>query len=197
MDCKTNIEEKVPHIYNPMKYCGTRWLENGKAIKRIMEIQPKIKMYFKFLNDRKKFPSKDDRFTGVQQQLGSPVFPAILEFSLCIINDIEPDLRLFQAERPLAIFLHERMHSLMLNMMRRFVRPEVLEENLSTAKMIKIDICDESKLLPTKSVNVGFGAKTMLKGLGTTNAPEVRDFYKNARQLLIRLIEKLRERDVH
>ena len=111
-----------------------------------------------------------------------------------MVNDIEPDLVFFQAERPLAIFLHERMHSLMLNLMQRFVRSEVLEQNSSTSKMMKININESMNLLPATSVNVGFGAKKCLKPLGTANAPEVRNFYKNARQLLVRIIEKLRER---
>ena len=66
----------------PLKYCSHRWLENGKAMKRIMNIEPKIKSYFKFLNDAEKFPTKDDRFTSVRQHISSPVFRAIMAFSL-------------------------------------------------------------------------------------------------------------------
>ena len=72
-------------------------------MKRIMEIDENIKTYFSFLKENKKFPLKVDRFTGVQQYLSSPTFSAIMEFSMPVINDIEPDLTLFQAERPLAV----------------------------------------------------------------------------------------------
>ena len=49
----------------PMKYCGHRWLENGKAIKRIMDIKPKVVKYLNDLKEKKKFPKKekDERFT--------------------------------------------------------------------------------------------------------------------------------------
>ena len=179
-----------------MKYCGHRCLENGKAIKRIMEIYPNIKTYFKFLKEQKKdkIVDKDDRFTKVQKHLSSRLFKAILEFSVCIITDIEPDLTIFQSEHPLAIYLHERMHILMMNLMHRFVKSEVLEKSLSTPSMMKIDLKDESNINLATSVNVGFGAKKVLKSLGTTHALEVRNFYKNVRQLLVSLIEKLRER---
>ena len=141
-----------------------------------------------------KIVDKDDRFTKLQKHLSSPLFKAILEFSVCIITDIEPDLTIFQSERPLAIYLHERMHILMMNWMQRFVKSDVLEKSSSTPSMMKIDLKDESNLNPATSVNVGFGAEKVLKSLGTTHALEVRNFYKNVRQLLVSLTEKLRER---
>ena len=163
-----------------------------------MEIYPNIKTYFKFLKEQKKdkIVDKDDRFTKLQMHLSSPLFKAILEFSVCIITDIEPDiepdLTIFQSERPLAIYLHERI--LMMNLMQRLVKSEVLEKSSSTPSMMKIDLKDESNLKPATSVNVGFGAKKVLKSLGTTHALEVRSFYRNARQLLVSLTGKLRER---
>ena len=77
-----------------------------------------------------------------------------MEFSRCLINDIEPALRIFQAERALAMFLHDGMHSLMFSSMDRFVCHEVLQENTITTKLMKIDVNEESNL-PTTSVNVG------------------------------------------
>ena len=50
---------------------------------------------------------------------------AALHFSLCISNEIEPYLVLFQAERPLVVFLFEKLKELLVSLMERFVRPEV------------------------------------------------------------------------
>ena len=63
----------------------------------------------------------------------------------------------------------------MMNLMQRFVKSEVLKKS-STPSMMKIDIKDESNLKFATSVNVGFGAKKVLKSLGTTHALEVRNF---------------------
>ena len=68
---------------------------------------------------------------------------------MSVINDIEPDFTLFQADRPLAVFLHEGMFSLMFSLMERFVLLEVLQANSTTRKLVKIDLTDESNLLPT------------------------------------------------
>ena len=45
--------------------------------------------------------------TTAIDKLGSPVHLAALHFWLCISNETEPYLVLFQAERPLAVFLFE------------------------------------------------------------------------------------------
>ena len=46
----------------PLKFCGHRWLENGKILTRFLKV---IEMMEKFLRDYKavkKFPAKDERF---------------------------------------------------------------------------------------------------------------------------------------
>ena len=119
-------DTKSAHLF-PLKYCGHQRLENVKAMKRIMEIDENITTYFSFLKENKKFPSKDNRFTGVKQYL----------------------------------FIHERMYSLMFSLMERFVRHEMLQANSTTRKLMKIDLTDESNLLPITSVGIGFGTKNI------------------------------------
>ena len=51
--------------------------------------------------------------------INSALLPAILEFSLFVINDVV--LKLFQAERPLAVFLYEKLKTL-FSIMKQFVQ---------------------------------------------------------------------------
>ena len=81
-----------------------------------------------------------------------------LEFTKCIINDIEPFLTIFQTERPLAIFVYEKMKELVVAPMTRFIRPEILETHSSVKNLMKIDLTEKGNLLPSESVKVGFGA---------------------------------------
>ena len=90
-----------------------------------------------------------------------------LEFTKCIINDIEPfltifqterPLTIFQTERPLAIFVYEKMKELVVAPMTRFIRPEILETHSSVKNLMKIDLTEKGNLLPSESVKVGFGA---------------------------------------
>ena len=55
----------------PLKYCEHRWLENWKAIGRIMVILPYIKQHLKELKEKKAFPENDDQFILVYQMVNS------------------------------------------------------------------------------------------------------------------------------
>ena len=114
-----------------MKYCGHRWLENSRVISRVIEILPYLKTYIKHLNQTKKFTAKDDRFVTLKSVLFSQTLLPSLEFTRCIINDIEPFLTIFQTERPLAVLVYEKMKELVVALMTRFIRPEIVETFVS------------------------------------------------------------------
>ena len=99
------------------KICGHRCLENGAALKRAIEINQNLKVYFKHI------PTNDDRFTTAIDKLGSPMHLAALHSSLCISNEIESYLVLFQVQRPLAVLLFEKLKELLVSVMERFVNP--------------------------------------------------------------------------
>ena len=72
-----------------------------------MEIWNYLEKYFTWLEENKKFPAKDERFIRIKKALKHCTSKAIFEFSLCMMKDIEPFVELFQAERPMAVFLYE------------------------------------------------------------------------------------------
>ena len=86
----------------------------------------------------------------------------ILEFSKSIMNVMELFLILFQAERPLTLFLHEHLKRLIISLMDRFDCPAVLKSASFTKKLMMIDLSNKENLLPDKSV-VGFGTTKALK----------------------------------
>ena len=89
----------------PLKFCGHRWLENSKAISRILDIFPYLQKCFGWLSDEKKMPKKGERFSQIQSYLLDPISTAILQFCLSVMQELEPFLVLFQAERPLVFFM--------------------------------------------------------------------------------------------
>ena len=95
-----------------LKFCGHRWLENSKAISRILDIFPYLQKYFGWLSDEKKMPKKDERFSQIQSYLSDPILTAILQFCLNVMQELEPFLVLFQAERPLVFFMYARIRTI-------------------------------------------------------------------------------------
>ena len=85
--------------------------------------------------------------------------PAILQFSKCIIDDIEPFLQFFLPEDLLAVFLHHRLKTLILNIMTCFIRPEVLETKSSVKKLMRIYPSNHKNILSCDGINVAFVAR--------------------------------------
>ena len=62
------------------KICGHRCLENGAALKRAIEINQNLKVYFKDLKEKKNIPTNDDCFTTAIDKLGSAMHLVVLHF---------------------------------------------------------------------------------------------------------------------
>ena len=189
-DLHSALEAKDSSYLFPSKFYGHRWLENGKAITRIIEIAPYLKRYMDFLVKEKKVPKKDDRFVRIKLFLADPVSPAILQFALSIMKELESFLELFQAERPFSFFLYEKLKAIVLALVNRFVRPEEIEGS-NIRKIMELDFSSgSSKLLPYSSVDIRFGANNVLKKLNTLQSTAVREFRMKAKTFLARLLEK-------
>ena len=161
----------------PLKYCGHMWLENGKVMSRLIEI---LQMVCKYIDSLKKVPKNDERFTVVKEACHNPIFICILQFSLCVANNLEPFLKLFQSECPLAFFLYEKVKEIMIALMTQFVKGDVLASANFGYKLLKLDLINESDLLPASLVKVGFGTSTKLKKLKTVHHTNIWDFRSNA-----------------
>ena len=145
----------------PLKYCGHRWLENRKAIGRIIYILLYIKQFLKELKEKKAFSENDH------------LLLLILEFSKSIMNFLELFLTLLQAERPLTLFLHEHLKKLIISLLDHFVCHAVLENVSSTKKLMMIDFSNKKNFLPDESIDIGFGTIKVLKKLKTVHSPEI------------------------
>ena len=137
--------------------------------------------------------SKDDnRFNRIKRFLFLKTTEAILNFSLTILN-VEPFLSLFQAERPLSVFLYEKLKCIVTLLLERVCRPEVLKQTVR--KLLCLDLGKDSNLLPESSVKIGFGAEKALKKLQSTlQADVIRNFRKSAKRMMIGMIQQIFER---
>ena len=99
--------------------------------------------------------------------MGFPLFLTTLEFSLYICNEVEPFLTHFQAERPLAVFLYEKLKELLTSIMGRFVCSAVFAVISSTRKMLKINLKKEENLISSDNVHVGVGATRAINNISS------------------------------
>ena len=87
----------------------------------------------------------------------------ILMFCRAVSTTTVLFLRCFQSEKPNAFFLYEKIGGIMLIVVERFVRSEVLSANSSPIKLLRINLDHNEFFLPASSVNVGFGAKALIE----------------------------------
>ena len=111
----------------PLKFCGFRWLENSPCITSLLEIIPYIKIYFTWLEDNKKIPKDDNWFLNNKQNINLCTTEPMLKFSLCIMNELDPVLSIFQGE----VFLYETFKAVFLSVLERIVRIEMLKYKLT------------------------------------------------------------------
>ena len=86
-----------------------------------MEIKEKVAKYLTLSKEQKNWPAKDGRFPLLIKNTKSKIFPAYCEFS--------QSEKLFQAEKPLAVFLYSQPRELIRSLLERFVQSHVLESN--------------------------------------------------------------------
>ena len=126
-----HVSKKTEYLF-PKKYCGYRWLANVFVISRIIEILPKLK---KFVAEYKS-PWDTKIFQTVKEAPGNPMFPMILEFSRSLAMELQPFMSIFQADRPLSVFLYEELKDVLHGLYQRIVKPKVLEANTTVVMMM-------------------------------------------------------------
>ena len=111
-----------------------------------------------------------------------------------VIRDIEPFLTLFQSENPVARFLFKKLKGLIVLILQKFVKTSVIREaSKNTFKLVNL-MLEGNSLLPLHEIDVGLGAKSVLK-LKTVDKPEERKCRVNAQIFLIEL-KKIFERSL-
>ena len=141
-----------------------------------------------------KLPRDTKTFQTVKEAFGNPMFPIIQELSRSLAMELQSFLSIFQADRPLSVFLCEKLKDTLYGLYQRIVKPKVLEANTTVVKMMSLDLSKGENLLSPALVNVGFGAQSLIKKLPTVNQKEVHEFRKATHNVIKESVEKLCER---
>ena len=88
-----------------------------------------------------------------------------LEFIISVAKQLQQFLLKFQTDAPMAPFLGQLLKDLLLTLMDRFIKKDVLEQADSYLKLAAIDPCDKKKLVHCKHVEFGFAARRSLKSV--------------------------------
>ena len=113
----------------------------------------------------------------------------MLEFLLCVINDVEALPKISQGERLLAVFLYNKLKKI-FSIMKRFV-DWVIRWKYNPRKLMAIDLNNKQFFLPATSANVIFGERKIINKWSTVQATDYWTFYQNFCKFLLHFVNKL------
>ncbi|KAL1379387.1 hypothetical protein pipiens_014936 [Culex pipiens pipiens] len=192
----------------PLKFCATRWVENGKVAERAQQMLPHLRKYVSAVEQQSRTKMKDSNpafkrsfatveksksFISVAKAINDPLFEAQLSFFSASAGHAETFLREFQSESPMVPFLYEELTALVRGVMEKVLNPDII----SRAKVLSEVELSDKNLLPTEKVDVGIATKINLKQCAKKhNVPELRvfEFRKQCREYYKGFLKKILER---
>ena len=88
-----------------------------------------------------------------------------LKFFISVAKQLQPFLLKFQTDAPMAPFLGQSLKDLLLTLMGRFIKKDVLEQADLYPKLAAIDPCDKKNQVHCKHVEFGFATPRSLKSV--------------------------------
>ena len=161
------------------------------------QMWPNIKKYVSSFRAPPKKAPQTASYATIKEACEDPLTVTKLEFFISVAKQLQPFLLKFQTDAPMAPFLGQSLKDLLLTLMGRFIKKDVLEQADSYPKLTVIDPCDKKKTVHCKHVEFGFAAWRSLKSVTdnkTISELAVLTFKTECVQLLSAMTAKLIER---
>ena len=182
-----------------LQFCSTRWVEDEKVAKRLIEIWPNLIKLYEFWDSlskskRPKSKSYENVKVGINDVLTIPK----LHFFMFIAGILRPFLTAFQSDEPMVPYLCNDIKDIYYKLFQLIVKPDILKINARPLQLVKLDLDDESNLISWKKVHLGFAAEEELKHLiskGLVSDISAREMRKTAIEFIVTICNKLSERN--
>ncbi|XP_063219581.1 uncharacterized protein LOC134529431 [Bacillus rossius redtenbacheri] len=171
----------------PLKFCAVRWLDNVCVANRALKLLPYLLKYIQSLCSKSE--PKCASFMVVKNALRDKLLGPKLAFFSSVASEIEPFLKEFQTDKPMAPFLYSDFCAVVKNLMIRFVKPEVIESKPLSA----IDLSG-TNLMSHKNVDLGFGTKAELRSEKNLTQKDIELFKHECSKCLQELVKKILNR---
>ena len=172
----------------PQKFCSIRWLENAQVAERCLSILSNVKVFIAKA-DKEKNPPNSHSYILVKSLINDVLLPAKLAFFHSVATEFETFLREYQTDVPLIPFLYEDLKNLMLRIMKKFIKKDLLTKR----NPLKVEVDKVCNHLPCNEIDVGISALCHLRKIKVSEG-HLNIFYKDCRKFLICYTKKLQER---
>lgn len=98
-----------------------------------------------------------------------PLILVKLQFYTALARTFTPFLKKYQTDEPVLPFLSKDLTELMMSLLRRFIKREVLH-NITALQLTKLDVTDKTIWLSPQDISIGLGAESVLKRMSFSNS---------------------------
>lgn len=192
---REHFEKATNQSDYPVHFCNTRWLENGPAADRAIQLFPHFCTFVQYLEKNKSIvKSSHVWFCIIKSAVLDKMTVSKLHFFSFLSTQFEPFLRQFQTEKPMVPFMASSLISLIRGLMECVVKSEVLKNADTAKKLMKIDIKDSDNLLVYSKIKIGYSTEKCVKTLLSNKEISDRDvlsFKKDCKSAIIVCLEYL------
>ena len=149
----------------PLKFCPHRWVENIPVAERALQIWPNVTAYVAAVRAGTVPTPKNKSFRAVAASVDNPLFLVHISVFLSIAKDVTPFLVKYQSDAPMLPFLATDLQAIIRDLLHRFVKKPILDNATTATKLLRIDLYDTAGHKQTASIDIGFAAEQLLKGL--------------------------------
>ena len=174
----------------PKKFWAVRWAENVEVCEWALQVFQSIQLY---ISKSKKLPATyTDKI--VKETCNDPLTEAKISFFCPVASILEPFLRRFRTDAPMAPFLYSEIHCVLQVLMRQFIKRDVMDKATTPKKLDEIDINSPENVCDPKDVDIGTQDKSYLRKVNITGK-EKQNFQKECLEFLIATVSKINERN--
>uniref|UniRef100_A0A915HG20 BED-type domain-containing protein n=1 Tax=Romanomermis culicivorax TaxID=13658 RepID=A0A915HG20_ROMCU len=132
------------------KFCTHRWIENVSVTERALLILPSLKRYVQCVVKKPDVGS----FEQLEAELRCTFLEARLEFFKAVAMQLEPFLKKFQSDQPLAPYLYEELSTVVKSLASRIVKSSVLDTCHSSTQLIAA-LVDQGNFKDKAKIDIG------------------------------------------
>ncbi|KAL7388552.1 hypothetical protein ABVT39_016111 [Epinephelus coioides] len=121
-----------------------------------------------------------------------PLILAKLQFYMALARTFTPFLKKYQTDEPVLPFLSKDLTELMMSLLRRFIKREVLHD-ITALQLTKLDVTDKTIWLSPQDISIGLGAESVLKSIKGAEL-RVLEFRRECMQGLCSIIRKVQDK---
>ncbi|XP_028301021.1 uncharacterized protein LOC114462415 [Gouania willdenowi] len=184
-------QERGLHHHNQVQ-CVPPVFLCPSVVERALAVWPSLLLYMEAVKTKRLSNPGTASYDTVAAAIKDPLILAKLQFYAALARTFTPFLKKYQTDNPVLPFLPKDLTELMMSLLRRFIKREVLHD-ITALQLTKLDVTDKTIWLSPQDISIGLGAESVLKSIKGAEL-RVLEFKRECMQGLCNIIRKVQDK---